>query len=217
MASGSLPASPVANTLPKDVERLRSASPASPAAAPPDLAPPVSTLLPEAELRQPYWTNFSSTDLLVPRGNPYLTVSAEELVPFNMTDEELFSFRYLDHPTVAVLVPFARRLNHWYAADPAFLEKLFFRAVPVFVRARVSLFQKLIPAYALYRKSTMRTSLLSPIPTFWIVLFQLFTPWPSKSAPRLLKLFLIGFGPTPTIAYVRDSPHLVGNNNRTFL
>ncbi|KAJ7802975.1 hypothetical protein B0H13DRAFT_1931615 [Mycena leptocephala] len=42
---------------------------------------------------------------ILPRGAPTLTANLEELVPFEMTDEEMFSFRYLDHPAITSLVP----------------------------------------------------------------------------------------------------------------
>ncbi|KAJ7925404.1 hypothetical protein B0H13DRAFT_2314619 [Mycena leptocephala] len=83
-----------------------------------------NTLLPEAELRKPFWTDFPWESFYLPRGAPTLTANLEELVPFVMTDEEIFSFRYLDHPAITSLVPYVRRGNHFRAANPAYLAQL---------------------------------------------------------------------------------------------
>jgi hypothetical protein len=48
-------------------------------------------------------------------------------------DEEIFSFRYLDHPAITSLVPYIRRGNHSHAANPAYLAELVDRALPVIV------------------------------------------------------------------------------------
>jgi hypothetical protein len=71
---------------------------------------------------------------MLPRGAPTLTANLEELVPFEMTDEEMFSFHYLDHPAITSLVPYIRRGNHFRAENPAYLAEVVSRALPIIVR-----------------------------------------------------------------------------------
>jgi hypothetical protein len=136
MASDSQITPPAKNTRSKDAQRPRSASlpPEKPASRLPTPTSPVNSLLPEAELQQPYWTDLPPESFILPRGAPTLTANLEELVPFVMTDEEMFSFRYLDHPAITSLVPFVQHGNHFHAANPAYLAKLITRALPIIVR-----------------------------------------------------------------------------------
>ncbi|KAJ7877160.1 hypothetical protein B0H13DRAFT_1893377 [Mycena leptocephala] len=90
MASGSQITPPAKNTCSKDAPCPRSASlpPERPASRSPTPTSPVNNLLPETELRQRYWTNLPRESFILPRGAPTLTANLEELVPFEMTDEE---------------------------------------------------------------------------------------------------------------------------------